>query len=282
MARIIALVDGSLYSESVCDHAAWAAGRMGAEVVLLHVIGRRAARRGDLSGAIGLGARTKLMRELAELDEKQARLSLKRGRAILEDGAARIRAAGVERVEAVLRHGDLVEELALLEREADLIVIGKRGEAADFAKLHLGSNLERVVRASARPVLVAARAFRPVARFTLAFDGGPSAVRALEHIAESLVFRGLECHLLTIGEETPDLREMLEGAEAMLREAGFEVEAEIVPGQPEKVICEQTKAQATDLLVMGAYGHSRIRSMIIGSTTTAMVQGCQLPVLLFR
>ncbi|WP_420851733.1 universal stress protein [Qingshengfaniella alkalisoli] len=27
-----------------------------------------------------------------------------------------------------------------------------------------------------------------------------------------------------------------------------------------------------DLLVMGAYGHSRIRSLIIGSTTTAMIQ----------
>ncbi len=282
MARIIALVDGSVYSGSVCDHAAWVARRMGAEVVLLHVIGRREARRGDLSGSIGLGARTKLMQELAELDEQQAKLSLKRGWAILEDGAARLREDGVEKVVTVLRHGDLVEELALLEREADLIVIGKRGEAADFAKLHLGSNLERVVRASERPVLVAARAFRPIERFTLAFDGGPSAVRALEHIAGGSVFRGLKCHLLTIGEETPDLREMLEGAEAMLREAGFEVEAEIVSGQPEKVICEQTRARETGLLVMGAYGHSRIRSMIIGSTTTAMVQGCQLPVMLFR
>jgi len=65
---------------------------------------------------------------------------------------ARLREDGVEKVVPVLRHGDLVEELALLEHEADLIVIGKRGEAADFAKLHLGSNLERVVRASARPV----------------------------------------------------------------------------------------------------------------------------------
>ena len=282
MARIIALVDGSVYSGSVCDHAAWVARRMGAEVVLLHVIGRRETRRGDLSGSIGLGARTKLMQELAELDEQQAKLSLKRGRAILEDGAASLREDGVEKVVTVLRHGDLVEELALLERGADLIVIGKRGEAADFAKLHLGSNLERVVRASERPVLVAARAFHQIERFTLAFDGGPSAVRALEHITKSPVFRGLKCHLLTIGEETPDLREMLEGAEAMLREAGFEVVAEIVTGQPEKVICEQTKARQTGLLVMGAYGHSRIRSMIIGSTTTAMVQGCQLPVMLFR
>lgn len=39
---------------------------------------------------------------------------------------------------------------------------------------------------------------------------------------------------------------------------------------------------AVDLLVMGAYGHSRIRNLIVGSTTTAMLRSCQIPVLLLR
>jgi nucleotide-binding universal stress UspA family protein len=33
-----------------------------------------------------------------------------------------------------------------------------------------------------------------------------------------------------------------------------------------------------DMLVMGAYGHSRIRSLIIGSTTTQMIRSCKVPV----
>ena len=37
-----------------------------------------------------------------------------------------------------------------------------------------------------------------------------------------------------------------------------------------------------DLVVMGAYGHSRIRSFLIGSTTSEIVRGCYRPVLLFR
>ncbi|PHQ71937.1 MAG: hypothetical protein COB97_00755 [Paracoccus sp.] len=37
-----------------------------------------------------------------------------------------------------------------------------------------------------------------------------------------------------------------------------------------------------DMLVMGAYGHSRIRSLMIGSTTTQMIQSCKVPLLLFR
>jgi len=36
------------------------------------------------------------------------------------------------------------------------------------------------------------------------------------------------------------------------------------------------------LLVMGAYGHSRIRNLVIGSTTTEMLRICPVPVMLFR
>jgi nucleotide-binding universal stress UspA family protein len=33
---------------------------------------------------------------------------------------------------------------------------------------------------------------------------------------------------------------------------------------------------------MGAYGHSRIRNLVIGSTTTSMIRNCRIPVMLFR
>jgi len=70
--KIVALVDGSLYSASVCDHAAWIASRTGAPVELMHVLGRReAADSHDHSGAIALGARTALLEELAALDAQR-------------------------------------------------------------------------------------------------------------------------------------------------------------------------------------------------------------------
>jgi nucleotide-binding universal stress UspA family protein len=37
-----------------------------------------------------------------------------------------------------------------------------------------------------------------------------------------------------------------------------------------------------DLVAMGAYGHSHIRNLIIGSTTTEMIRSCKVPVMLFR
>lgn len=282
MSRIIALVDGSTYSESVCDYAAWVAKRKGSSVEVLHVLGRREGAQSNLSGNIGLGARSKLMEELAELDIAKAKLAQKRGRAILEDAEARIRAAGVEAVTTRLRHGDLVEEATAAEEGADLIVVGKRGEGADFAKGHLGSNLERVVRASKIPVLVASRAFKPVQRFLIAYDGSAAAMRAVDHIARSDVFGGLEAVLLNVGEEETKARRAIEGAEAMLKGAGYSVRSEIAKGNPKSVIAEQVKALEADLLMMGAYSASRLRSLIIGSTTSEMIRSCHVPILLFR
>ena len=40
--------------------------------------------------------------------------------------------------------------------------------------------------------------------------------------------------------------------------------------------------QAIDLLIMGAYGHSAIRHLLIGSTTTELMRRCKISVLLFR
>ncbi|MFN3291986.1 MAG: universal stress protein [Gemmobacter sp.] len=281
--KIVALVDGSIYSASVCDHAAWIASRTGAPVELLHVLGRReASDTRDHSGAIALGARTALMEQLAELDAQRARLISQRGRAILEDAQAVLEKAGIADVVTRLRHGDIVEAVADVEADARVILIGKRGEAADFAKGHLGSNLERIVRGCHKPVLVASRAFRPIRKVLIAYDGGTSAMKAVDHIARSPLFQGLAVHVVTVGSATPEVTRGLEDAKAMLKAAGIAAEASVLPGQPETALARLVEEAQFDMLVMGAYGHSRIRSLIIGSTTTAMIRACKVPVLLLR
>lgn len=281
--KIIALVDGSIYSASVCEHAAWIAQRTGAAVELIHVLGRReGAERADLSGSIRLGARSALLAELAALDEQRSKLVAHRGRAILEDARAILDQAGINEITTRLRHGDIVETVAEVERDTRVILIGKRGEAADFAKGHLGSNLERIVRAIHKPVFVASRAFRPISRVLLAYDGGTSAMKAVDHIARSPLFAGLDVHVVTVGHATDEARKGLEDARALLQAAGIAAETQILAGQPETALGKLVDEAGFDMLVMGAYGHSRIRSLIIGSTTTEMIRSCKVPVVLLR
>ena len=280
--KILALVDGSIYSESVCHHAAWAASQLGAGVDLLHVLGRREVPIGDLSGALRLGARTALLEELAQLDVQRAKLAQARGRAILEDATAILEKGGVASVNARLRQGELLEAVAVLEPEVSAIVIGKRGEAADLASGHLGSNLERMVRSAQVPVLVASRSFRPITKVLVAFDASASAQQAIERMTGNPVFRGLSVTIAHAGEPSRELAARMDEARTKLEVAGLLVASEVVSGEPEAALTLKVEAEGFDLLVMGAYGHSRIRNLIIGSTTTAMIQACRIPVLLYR
>lgn len=281
--KILALVDGSAHARSVCLHSAWIAGRLGASVELLHVLGRReGGAGGDLSGALQLGARTALLEQLAELDAQRAKLALAKGRAILDDAQAILAEGGVTQVTPRLRQGDLIETVAELEPTLRALVIGRRGEAAGFAEGHLGSNLERIIRSSRAPVFVAAADYRPITRVLVAYDGGDSARTAIRRMADSPVFRGLAITIACAGADTPPVRARLEEAQSQLAAAGLQAETAVAEGEPEVALKRKIDAEGFDLLVMGAYGHSRIRSLIIGSTTTAMLQSARIPVLLYR
>jgi nucleotide-binding universal stress UspA family protein len=282
--RVLAAVDASLYGASVADHAAWAAARLGAPLDFLHVLDREEQPPAltDMSGSLVLGAQESLLRELTEADAQRSRLNRERGRVLLQGAAERARAAGATVAETRLRHEHLLDALVELEPGVRLFVLGKRGEHADFAKGHLGGHLERVVRAVRHPLLVASRAFKPIARVMLAFDGSPTVLKGVEMLIASPLLRGLPITLQVAGESTDTMRRAVIEVASRLQDAGFEVDAALTPGHPETVLAEAVRTQSIDLLVMGAYGHSRIRQFFVGSTTTALLRACQIPVLLLR
>lgn len=284
MDRIISLIDGSAYTQSVCDHAAWVAEKTGFGIDLLHVINHRpgSAAPINLSGNLTLGARSELLKKLTEHDEQGAKLARERGRLVVDAAKAHLESRGLPDVQARLRNGDLLEAVQDVEDEARVIIIGKRGEHADFARLHLGSNLERVVRMAHRPVLVASRAFKTPQSATIAFDTGPSVAKSIDHIANGQLFQGMELRLLHVGDARRDLAAAMDRAATRLMDAGYKVTSDIVAAEADQVFTEKAANGGLEFLVMGAYGHSRLRNLIIGSTTTQMIRACPVPVLLFR
>jgi len=283
MPTILSCTDGSIYAPSVCDHTAWAALRLGAEVHVLHLLEHsESPAPADVSGTIGIDAQSALLSELVALAETQGRLAQAKARALLDQAKGQLANAGIAKVVIEQQHGALVDSIERFEATADLVVIGKRGEHADFAKLHLGSNLERVIRSCHHPVLVASRVFNPIDRFLIAFDGGPSAKKAVAYVASQPLLKGLSCHLITAASSRSALSDELAAAHHQLTEAGYSVTAKQIAGDPEAVIADEVKRLEINLLVMGAYGHSRIRKFIVGSTTTSLVRTCTIPLLLFR
>ena len=284
MRKMLAFIDGSIYSDSVCDHVVWAAAGDQFDVSLFNVI--EGASDVDVpsnfSGSLGAEAKNKLLSELSELDQKRAKLAQKKGRLVLDLARERLIKGGLAKVDTHLRNGDFVSTVTDYQDDSDLIIIGKRGEAADFAKLHLGSNLERLIRSTNKPVLVAARSFKPIKRVLVAFDGGRSSYGAIDYIASNKSYSELECHVVIAGEDGSRGHKQAIHAENLLKKATVNYSVFYERGEPEKVISDHVEKHDVDLLVMGAYGHSRIRNLIIGSTTTQMIRSCLVPVLLFR
>ncbi|MDL4861542.1 universal stress protein [Halomonas elongata] len=281
--QVMAAIDGSPVSEGVCDYAAWASLALDAPLTFLHVVDNHPqTAEADLSGNIGLGAREHLLEELSHLDEQRAKIAQERGRLMLQAAKERAVEDGVAEPATRQRNGTLVETLDELEEEIRLLVIGKRGETAHQAREHLGSNLERVVRGLHRPILMVPETFKRPERVMIAFDGSKTTRKGVEMLAQSPLFQGIPVHVVIVGAETGDNRSQLDWALKTLRDAGHEAEGAIRAGEVEPTLHAYQEEQNIDLLVMGAYGHSRIRHLLVGSTTTVMLQRAEVPVLLLR
>lgn len=283
MNTVVACIDGSRASAAVCDYAAWASLRLAAPLQFLHVLDRsRFPVQGNLSGVVGLGTREHLLDELAALDEQRGKLALEQGRLMLDAARARAIADGVSQPQVRQRHGDLVDTLLELEPAIRLLVLGRQGEQGNSVGAHLGNEVERVARALHRPILITPLQFAPPAGVLIAFDGSETMRKSLQTLAASPLLQGLAVHVLLVGADTAAHQAQLDWAKEQLASRGFAVTAVRRSGEPESVLEAYRLEQGLDWLVMGAYGHSRIRQFLVGSTTTAMLRRVPCPILLLR
>ena len=280
--KINVFVDGSAYSPVVCDYAAWLASSDD-QIELVHLLEDKDKAESNLSGAIGLGARTNILTQLAKLDEERAKLEMAHGREILADAKARVSAGTGANVTENLRRGDLVESIKVLDADADLFMIGKRGEDHQAGSSPIGSNIEALVRASTKPVFIANRAFTKPQNFIVAFDGGDSSTRALQKLeAMPVGSDALPITILVVKDGVRDVSAQAQSHQTRIQATGRSASLLVQTGQREEEIVKAVSQIEAPVLVMGAYGHSRIRRWFIGSTTTNMIQQCKVPLLLFR
>ena len=256
MKKILACVDTRGNTDAVIDWAAWAAVRLGCALEFLHVLERHpeTAAVTDFSGTIGVDAQESLLKELSDKDEQQSVAMRSAGRELLGHARSRAAAAGVQDLDARLRHGDFTETAIELQGEADLFVLGEHHHAPGQARIRVEHHLERVIRGVSVSVLVATtEAFEAPQRVVVAFDGSPGARKALVRLAQHPLVAGLPMLVAMVAPDTSLARQQqLKEAQAVLQAAGAVAEAELVIGEPKQVLPELVRRHAPALLVMGA------------------------------
>ncbi|RUO19152.1 universal stress protein [Aliidiomarina haloalkalitolerans] len=278
----IACIDGSALSDTVADYAAWSAKRMNTPLVLLNVLDDvRQGDTSDFSGQIGMDERQRLLAEIIDLEERRAKLARQQGHMFLEAAQKHI---ANDFAEPLLRqrHGDLVDTLVELENETRLLVIGRQGKRGNGIGQHIGHQVERVIRALHRPTWVVTGEFREPQQIMIAYDHSATAKKAVDMVANSPLFRGIPVHVVMVAAETNDHQAQVDSAAAKLQEQGFAVTTAVLAGDVEDSLLSYANDHKMDAMVMGAYGHSRIREFFVGSHTNKLLSSTKIPLLLLR
>jgi nucleotide-binding universal stress UspA family protein len=210
----------------------------------------------------------------------EAQKSRASAQAQLEAFAAAAQKAGLlhETVHERCRSSEVPDRLVEYARLRDLTIV-------PAPESHVQWGAEAVIFRSGRPVLVLPET--PSKPFTLdtavvAWDFSRAAARAVAD-AIPLLEKSKRVHVVTVtNEKGIDFRHSSEEIARNLARHGIDVVLDKVDaaGRPVgKVIRERLAACNADLLVMGAYGHSRFREFVLGGATQDMLSAPPLPVL---
>jgi nucleotide-binding universal stress UspA family protein len=265
MKQIVAAVDGSVMSLVALHYGAEIARRVGARVRVVFVKDIKLLE----SGALARGPAHETL-EAAVAAEAEAAL----GRA--RDRCGRL---GVV-TETVVRRGVVPVVLCEEAREADLLTMGRWGEHALWATGLLGSAVECVVRKVQRPVLVASGPYEAPRRALVAFDGSAHARTALALGIEVAERIGLPLALLTVGDDPARRAAALDEAAAACEAAGLRPVRLSNKGEPAAEIASEASPET--LVFMGAYGHSPMRELVLGSVTEQVMRAARGPIVLCR
>ena len=280
MKRVIACIDSSPCINALADAAAWIAKQTGRELVLLQVLDYYPAsyHLGEISGVIGFESNAMLLKELAELEQKQSEIALDYSNNLLQHISERILAVHGILTTHIQEKGDFLEQSFQILEPDDIALIGLLGERSAEKNKPIGTNVENFIRGANCTVMTVGEQFKPPTRFIFAYEYSPTCIKMMRRIAESDLLRLLQCHLLYIGDHAEILTEPLQ----YLTQAGLDVVPQYRYGDVAENILTYQQEMGIQLIVLGAFSHSKIHQFFLGSIATTIFRNSKVPLLVAK
>lgn len=254
--------------------ACWLADRHDAHLIGLHV---------EETIAIYRNVGMQVHGEVFEAFNERVSARREATRAVFEQAVARANVRGEWQVDyaSTLDSGDTVMRRGAT---ADLIVALQKGPD-DGAQNH--RLVERLIAGSGQPVLVIPREGgheRVGTRVVIAWDGGREAAAAVR-AALPFIEQAEDVLIVVLNERSKPATEMASVGHNLataLSRHGAHATVEHHPSHAKSVahtLLDRARGHGADLLVMGAFSHSRVHDLVFGSATGETLQDADLPVL---
>jgi nucleotide-binding universal stress UspA family protein len=278
---ILACTNGLPPSDAVCDYAVWLSRNSSGKLKLLHALSKKnKVTETNLSGSLNLGARSELLNKLVEEEHLKNKKRQQKGKEILAEAKKRAEKLGAKELETCLRNGRLVDTLLDFQEETEITVIGRYGRLHQGEKSigALGHHVEDIIRTINTPVMVIGKTYQKPKSALFAYNGSSAAKKALNYITTSGIFNELNIHIVSVGKN----QQVLNEAKQQLTKSNIKSTVSSLSGDPQATIKNYADVNEIDLIIMGAYGHNRLKAFLFGSFTNKMLAQCDKATLLLR
>ena len=274
---ILLPIDGSAYTDSVIEYGIFMGRKFDAVLRVLTIVDIRLfdwSLSGGADSFVPIMPSPEFQEESQKLQQEKADHVLKKAAEILNRSAVKF--------ETFKRAGIPVDEICNMARQADMVVMGIRGEYERWSDKLLGVTVEAVTRQINKSVLLIDKVFKPIERIHVGYDGSDTANKALQLAAEMSTILSLPLEVIAVFDSKDERNAVLDEAERYLLPYNLNYALRHETGDVvEVLVAAQKKAPKPALTVIGSYGHSRLREAIIGSTTVEVMRKSS-PVLLAK
>jgi len=274
--KILIPTDGSANSLTALEYGIYIARKFNASLIGLYVLDVNLIQGPmltDISGSVGMPPYDGFF------DAVESSLNEKAG-FILKAFRERCQEAGINaEVKKII--GKINQIIIEESQSADLILMAKKGEHFHLKEGGLlGSVAEAVVRNSGKPVLIIPETFLEIESMGLAYDGSVPAAKALKLSLELSEQASWPLTVVVISPDAQKSAALTTEIEDIAEAQSADCAVIILQGKEGEEIIKFIKEGSVELMVMGAYGHNRLRELLLGSTTSFVLRKSHIPVLL--
>lgn len=176
--------------------------------------------------------------------------------------------------------GDPFDRLIALWRYHDLTIAGLRGLFEYGVVQNPDDVLIRLISEGVRPILAVPKAYRPIRKVLVAYNGSMESAKALKQFVQMDLWPDIALQIVCFDMTPQESETLLADASSYCRSHGLAAQTQHVEGGPREHLLEYAQQGEADLIVLGSTSRARIFKRLLGDTALHCLRNADVPLFL--